>query len=397
MTPCHVVIIGAGIGGLTAALSLQRHGCKVSIYEQAAALKEFGAGLLVTPNAMRALNHLGVGRKVAETSSTSRELLIKHYRTAAILQRGPGSDEYESRYGAGHFQVHRADLHDALRTAVLQNDASCIHLDHTFSELSQDKNRVVARFVHGATAYGDALIGCDGGRSRVRDLLHGAKPVSYTGQVAYRALIPMANVPVASRPQARCLYIGPHRMLLHYPLRQNKLLNLVAIARQSQWHEEGWTIPAQVAELAELYSDFHPEVLQLIASIEATAVFKWGLRDRDPSPRWTLGRASLLGDAAHPMSPFLGQGAVMAIEDGMVLGRCFAAAHSPEEALRLYESTRKQRANSIQLYSRQRADALQADDPRHLEPGSAEDLGLFEYDPACVSLGNHEFKLHCPV
>jgi salicylate hydroxylase len=397
MTHCHVIIIGAGIGGLTAALSLQRHGCRVSIYEQARKLKEFGAGLLVTPNAMRALDHLGVGQRVVETSSTSRELLVKHYKTGTILQRGPGSDEYQSRYGAGHFQVHRADLHDALRAAVLQNDASCIHLDHTFSELSQDTSRVDARFVKGAVASGDALIGCDGSRSRVRDRLHGSKPVSYTGQTAFRALIAMAKLPAALRSQSRCLYIGPRRMLLHYPLRKNNLLNLVAIAQQSQWYEEGWTIPAEVAELEHLYSDFHPDVLQLIESIEATTLFKWGLRDRDPSPQWTLGRASLLGDAAHPMSPFLGQGAVMAIEDGMVLGRCFAATNSPEQALQLYESTRKLRANAIQLHSRQRAKALQADDPQRLEPGSAEDIGLFEYDPASVSLGNDGFNLLCPV
>ena len=393
----HVVIVGAGIGGLTAALSLQRHGCTVSVYEQAAELKEFGAGLLVTPNAMRALNHLGVGRKIAETSSASGALFLKHYKTGAILHRRAGSDECESRYGAGHFQVHRADLHDALRTAVLQNDASCIHLDYKFSEFLQDKNRVVARFANGAVAIGDALVGCDGSKSQVRDVLCGAEPVSYMGQVAFRALIPMASLAATLQSQPCCLYIGARRMFLHYPLRKNKLLNVVAIVQQSRWHDEGWAIPAEIAELAELYSDFHPRVLQLITSIEATTMFKWGLRDRDPSPRWTFERVSLLGDAAHPMSPFLGQGAVMAIEDGMVLGRCFAAARSPQDALRLYEATRKQRANAIQFRSRERASALQTADPSQVEPGSAEDLGLFDYDPACVSLGNHEFKLHCPV
>lgn len=387
MTRCHVIVIGAGIGGLTAALSLQRHGSNVSIYDQAAEIKEIGAGLLVTPNAMRALHHLGVGRKVAEMSNASGEALSKHYKTGAVLQRRPGSGEYESKDGTGHFQVHRADLHTALRTAVLQNDPSCLHLDHTFSEFSQSKGRAIARFVNGAVAWGDALVGCDGIRSRVRDVLHGASPLFYTGQVAYRALIPMANLPMSLRAQPRCLYIGPGRMLLHYALRENKLLNLVAIAQQSEWPDEGWTIPAEIAELTELYSDFHPDVLQLIESIDTATLFKWGLRDRDPSPQWSLGRASLLGDAAHPMSPFLGQGAVMAIEDGMVLGRCFAQADLPQEALRLYEETRKPRANSIQIRSRERARALQAPNPERVAPGSAEDLGLFEYDPTVVPLG----------
>jgi salicylate hydroxylase len=387
MTRCHVIIIGAGIGGLTAALSLQRHGFKVSVYEQACKLQELGAGLLVTPNAMHALNHLGVGDRVAEASNASGETLFKHYKTGAILQRRPGSGDYESRYGAGHFRVHRADLHNALSAAVLQNDPSCIHLDHTFSEMSQDESAVAAQFVNGAAATGDALIGCDGGRSRVRDTLYGSKPVSYTGQAAFRALIPIARFPETLRSQSQCLYIGPRRMLLHYPLRKNLLLNVVAIAQQPQWQDEGWTIPAEIGELSALYSDFHPEAMRLIELIEPTMLFKWGLRDRDPSPRWTLGRASLLGDAAHPMSPFLGQGAVMAIEDGMVLGRCFAQANSPQEALRLYEGTRKLRANAIQLRSRERASALQASSPGHVEPGDAEDLGLFEYDPTSVSLG----------
>lgn len=394
MSRCHVIVIGAGIGGLTAALSLQRHGCTVSVYEQAAELQELGAGLLVTPNAMRALNHLGVGRQVAEASSASAEALSKHYKSGAVLQRRPGSSEYETKDGAGHFQVHRADLHDVLRAAVLQNDASCIHLGHAFSQLSQHESSVAAHFVNGAVASGDALVGCDGSRSVVREVLHGTNPVSYTGQVAYRALISTANVPSELRSQTRCLYIGPGRMLLHYPLRKNTLLNLVAIAQQSRWQAEGWTIPAQVAELAGLYFDFHPEVLRVIESIQATTLFKWGLRDRDPSQVWTLGRASLLGDAAHPMSPFLGQGAVMAIEDGMVLGRCFAEASSPPDALRLYEDTRRHRANAVQLRSRERASALQASDPERVEPGSAEDLGLFEYDPTSIPLGSDLIDVH---
>jgi 2-polyprenyl-6-methoxyphenol hydroxylase-like FAD-dependent oxidoreductase len=275
MTGCHVIIIGAGIGGLAATLSLQRHGLRVSVYEQAPELREFGAGLMVTPNAMHALDFLGVGGVIAATSNVSAGLLIKHYRTGEVLEHRSHGDAYRLKYGAGNFQVHRADL----------------------------------------------------------------------------------------------------------------VMNIVANARQPRWEAEGWAIRAEVSELLELYGDFHPQVLRMIESIEPDGLFKWGLRDREPLSQWTIGRVSTLGDAAHPMSPFLGQGAVMAIEDGMVLGRCFAKASTAEEALALYERARRQRANAVQLESREQANALQGSHLEHFNPGrNAEERGLFDYNPATVPI-----------
>jgi salicylate hydroxylase len=182
------------------------------------------------------------------------------------------------------------------------------------------------------------------------------------------------------------MHIGPGRTFVHYPLRKGSIVNVVGNARQPRWEDEGWTIPAEVAELLQLYSDFHPDVLRLIEAIDPAALFKWGLRDREPLQQWTIGRVSMLGDAAHPMLPFLGQGAVMAIEDGMVLGRCFAQAGSPEEALRLYETARKQRANVAQIRTRERARALQGLDSDPNPGRDAEDLGMFDYDPTTVAI-----------
>ena len=386
-THCHVIVIGAGIGGLTAALSLQRHGFKVSVYEQASELREFGAGLMVTPNAMHALKFLGVAEVIAATSNVSNEQLMRHFQSGKIIHRRPAGDYYNSKYGAGHFQVHRADLHNALNAAVLANDPDCVHLAHAFSGLVQSESGVTAHFVNGTAVEGDALIGCDGCRSAVRDTVHGSAPASYTGQVAFRALIPCENELEHLSAQGACMYIGPNRIFLHYPLRKNTLMNVVAISRQPRWEQEGWAITAKVGELLELYQDFHPSVLEMIGAIQPETLFKWGLRDRDPLEQWTLGRVSTLGDAAHPTSPFLGQGAVMAIEDGMVLGRCFAQATSPEDALLRYERARKHRANTVQIQSRERADALQSSNLQHLGPGrSADDLGLFGYDPTSVPI-----------
>jgi salicylate hydroxylase len=386
MIDCHNIIIGAGIGGLTAALSLQHHGFKVTVCEQASELKEVGAGLVLTPNAMRALNFLGVGDAVAANSNSTSELEIRHYQTGEVLQRRPSGEFYQSKYGAGYFQVHRADLHDALSAAVLANDPSCIHLNWRFTSLVQNEGGVVARFANGEVAVADVLIGCDGGRSTVRDKVHGSAPAAYTGQVSFRALVPAANLPDEFTRQPRCMHVGPGRVFVHYPLRKNSIVNMVGNARQPQWEDEGWTIPAEISELLKLYSDFHPQVLQMIEAIEPKALFKWGLRDREPLQQWTVGRVSMLGDAAHPMLPFLGQGAVMAIEDGMVLGRCFAQACTPDEALRLYEAARKQRANAAQMRTRERARALQGVDSQPNPGRDAEDLGMFDYDPTTVPI-----------
>jgi salicylate hydroxylase len=178
LTHCHVIVIGAGIGGLTAALSLQRHGFKVSVYEQASELREFGAGLMVTPNAMHALKFLGVAEVIAVTSNVSNEQLMRHFQSGKIIHRRPAGDYYNSKYGVGHFQVHRADLHNALNAAVLANDPDCVHLAHAFSGLVQSESGVTAHFVNGTAVEGDALIGCDGCRSAVRDTVHGSAPAS---------------------------------------------------------------------------------------------------------------------------------------------------------------------------------------------------------------------------
>jgi len=387
MRRCHVIIVGAGIGGLTAALSLQHHGVRVSVHEQAQALGEIGAGLVLTPNAMHALDILGVGGAIAATSNISAELEVRHFQTGEVLLRRSSGAACLAKYGAGHFQVHRADLHNALSAAVLGNDPGCIHLGRTFSGVEHDANGVTVHFSDGTAVTGDVLAGCDGGRSAVRDAMHGSAPAPYAGQVSFRALVPAARLPADLSADRRCFHIGPGRVFVHFSLRNNTVVNIVANARQARWEDEGWAIPARIAELRELFADFHPDVRQLIEAIEPGALFKWGLRVREPLSQWTRGRVTMLGDAAHPTLPFLGQGAVMAIEDGMVLGRCFAAAATPQDALLRYEHARKERANAVNVLSRERARAMQGWDSGRVDPGrDAEDIGLFAYDPTTVSI-----------
>lgn len=387
----HILVVGAGIGGLSAALALQRQGFRASLYERASAPNELGAGVLMTPNAIHGLKFLGVNDQVTVSSSRSRGHEYRHYRTGEVLQRRPTAEAYAASYGAGVYYVHRADLHGALLAAVLANDPDCLHCGHAFTDFSQDEEGVVVRFANGACVEGDALVGADGCRSIVREALHGREPVAYMNQVAFRALVPSARLP-AGYDHRRSMHLGPGRLFLSYPLRKNALMNVVAIARQPTWQEESWTARADISELLELYADFNEEVCGLIEAIEAGTLFKWGLHDRPPLARWSSGRVSLLGDAAHPMSPFLGQGAALAIEDGVVLGRCVAEACDLPSALALYERVRRPRANAAQRHSLSRADALQgafvdgfdarrnAEDTRLLS-------ALFAYNPATASLG----------
>lgn len=383
----RISIIGGGIGGLTAALALQHFGYRVSVFEQAHELKETGAGVVIAPNAMHALHFLGIGERVAEEAGPPEAYLIRHFRTGEVIKVRANGRDYVERFGANYHQVHRGDLLAALADAVVRNDPDCVFLDHCFESLAQTDGHVLARFANGRSVAGDVLIGCDGGASKVRATVFGERAVNYTGQVAFRALVPMADVPagIAERPYA--LFVGVNRILVHYPLRHRSIMNVVGISREPKWQEEGWRISAAVEEFVDLYRDLYPDALELIRRISPGSLFKWGLRDREPLQHYTNGRVTMLGDAAHPMTPFLGQGACMAIEDALILGRAFAAARTPEEAFGMYENTRKERANGVQLASRQQADEVQGVTKRGVNPGSnADDRGLYLYNPVTVAL-----------
>jgi salicylate hydroxylase len=387
MNISRISIVGGGIGGLTAALALQHFGCRVAVFEQSQQLREIGAGVTITPNAMHALQFLGVGERVAKESGPTEAYLIRHFHTGEVMKVRANGRDYVERFGADYHQVHRGDLLVALADAVTRNDPDCLFLDHRFESLTQDGDKTVARFANGAVIASDALIGCDGSASKVRADIFGDKAVNYTGQVAFRALLPMADVPagIAERPFA--MFVGVERLLLHYPLRHRSIMNVVAASREPRWQEEGWRIPAAVEEFAGLYGDLYPDALELIRGISSGSLFKWGLRDREPAQHYTEGRVALLGDAAHPMTPFLGQGACMAIEDALILGRAFAAASTPEAAFAIYQAARRDRANGVQLASRQQADEVQGVTRRGANPGSdADHRGLYLYNPVTVPL-----------
>jgi salicylate hydroxylase len=380
MTAATIIVVGGGIGGLAAAVALQQRGFAVRVYERATELREIGAGVIIQPNGRQVLADLGLDDRLAERSSCMTAMYTCDYATGAVLQRTANADVARA-YGRPLLAVHRADLHDVLLHGALELDPNTVRAGHGFVGLEQDADGVTVRFDNGVTDRADVVIGADGISSSVRSLLFPGEFSEFNGQVAFRALVPEALVPASIRERELAMHRAPGRYLLHYPLRGGTIMNLIGCGQTDTWEAEGWSIPATNDEFLAAYDDFAPDLLQLIRNIPDGELFKWGLRDRAPLGTWTVGRVAMLGDAAHPMTPFLGQGACMAMEDGLVLGRAFAASTSVADALSRYERVRKPRGNGVQLMSLEEGRALQ--DPT-LERKGAAGFGLLDYDAATV-------------
>jgi salicylate hydroxylase len=386
-----VAIIGGGIGGLTAALALQRAGLCVRVYEQAPQLAEVGAGLSLSPTAVHGLNHLGLRDTLVRDAYAPEDQAVRHFRDGRPLVRINRGRTLLERYGERYYLIHRADLHDALVAAVRANDSAAIHLEHRIKSVEQRGERAYFEFENGTRADAGVLIGADGSRSVVRQHLFGAGDPQFTGYIAWRGLVPMEFVPPGVLNPPSGVFVGPRHLVNRYPVRGGKLLNFVAFAERNAWTEEGWSIRSTVAELLDEFKGWHEDVLTFMRHTPPEQLFKWGLFDREPLTAWTRGHVTLLGDAAHPVLPFLGHGAVLAIEDGVVLARALADSSTVEEALRRYEEARRPRATFVVLQSREAGKQFHHANPdnygeRSNGRSADERLGLFEYNPVTVAI-----------
>jgi salicylate hydroxylase len=389
MRTAGIVLIGGGIGGLTAALALLRRGFRVTVHEQAPELREVGAGLSVTPNAAHVLVDLGLGELLRTRAMALPRTGVKHFRTGRLLVDIPRGPLMLEKYGEHYYVIHRADLHEGLAAAITALDSECIRVGQRCIGVTQDEVGIAARFDNGTEARGDVLIGCDGLRSVVRECVHGAAKPPFAGYIAYRALVPTERIRDVVIEPPSCLQIGPGHSFTRYPVRNGQLLNYVAMAERGGWEVESWSVRADVGEVLEEFREFEADVRRIIAATPPDTCFKWALLDREPLASWARGRVTLLGDAAHPMLPFLGQGAVMAIEDGMVLARAFEASGDWREALHRYESARRERTTFVMQMSREavkryHAPNTDAYDKTTHQAGDA--LGLFAYNPVTVAV-----------
>jgi len=345
----RVVIIGGGIGGLTAANALSRAGIEVAVYEAAAELKEIGAGVALHPNAMKVLRAIGVEGSVREVAGQAPWQVMRNWKTGRVISR-TSREQQAASFGITGATVHRADLLDVLAGAL---PTGLVTLGQRCTEVRPDGDLAVARFADGSEVEADVIVGADGIHSRVRAALFGPDAPRFTGKVCYRSVVPAGAVRGTQPRVEGSQWLGPHGTIVLYPLRGDELINVVCHYDDASYRHESWIAECGHQEVLERYAGWHESLLRLFAA--ADTWYKWALYDRDPIPQWTRGRVTVLGDAAHPMLPYLGQGACQAIEDGAVLATALSAeASDPVTGLARYERTRRPRASRVVLTSRER-------------------------------------------
>jgi salicylate hydroxylase len=345
-----ILISGAGIGGLVAALALIERGFDVRVFEQAAALREVGAGFQVSANGTRVLYGLGLGPAIDRIAWEPQGKEIRLWNTGETWKLFDLAQESVARYGFPYLMFHRADLHAALVEAIRAKRPEAVETGRKVIGFTQDDSGVTIRFEGGGEARGDMLIGADGVHSTIRQALFGADRPSFTGMVAWRGLIPAERLPAHLLKPVGTNWVGPGGHVVHYFVRGGALLNFVGILERDDWRVESWTTRGTTEDFLRDFSGWHPDIQTMIRAIDEPYV--WALMVREPLPSWADGRVGLLGDACHSTLPNLAQGAVMAIEDGYVLARAVEAhPEDPRRALRAYEAARHARTTRVVLGS----------------------------------------------
>jgi salicylate hydroxylase len=347
----QVAVIGGGIGGLTAARALLRRDFEVRVYESSPELKEIGAGVALGPNAMKALRSLDLEDPVRAAGYQSK---FQHLRTwKGRLISTTDATVTAQRFGANACTIHRADLLDVLARSV---PSDVVTLSARCRAVTPTASGATARFTDGTQIEADIIVGADGIHSAVRESLFGPDAPRFTGKICYRSVIAVADLPQQRIEPYEGLWLGPHGTLVIYGVRRGELINVVAHYDDATYQHESWIAECDRSEILGRYRGWHSSLREVFEA--GRTWYKWALYDRDPMSAWTSGRVTVLGDAAHPMLPYLGQGAGQAIEDGCVLAAAVdRLAEEPEAALALYEASRRPRASRVVLTSRARGNA----------------------------------------
>jgi 6-hydroxynicotinate 3-monooxygenase len=351
-------VIGAGIGGLALAAFLSRNGTDVKVYEQASQFGRVGAGIQMSPNAVHVLRALGLETLLRRLAFQPPAWTNRVWDSGEYLFELTFGTEAETRYGAPYLLMHRGDLHAALFSAV---PPELILFDRRLVGLDRGGAGLTLRFADGSSAIADVVIGADGVHSTVREILLGVEKPKFTGRVAHRTVFPSALMQ-GLVVDACTKWWGPDRHIVIYPVNPRRdETYFVTSVPDPDWDVESWSARGEMREVTQAFVGFHDDVQRVLAA--CPQVHKWALFERDPLPRWSEGPIVLLGDACHPMTPYMAQGAASALEDAAILSRCIEAVHEVGEAFRRYEAIRLARTSRLQLTSRQNTWGKQEVDP----------------------------------
>ena len=348
-----VLIAGGGIGGLTAALCCLHFGYEVTVFEQAREIGEVGAGIQIPPNAMHVLDALGLSEKISARAFRPEAIETRMGESGAPIFTIPLAAKAEERWGAPYLHIHRADYIGVLAQALRTAAPEALQFGGRVAAYRQTKNDITLTLADGREISGDVLIGADGIKSAVRAQMHGADKPAFTGNMAWRAVVPVETLGEHRPNPTACAWMGRGRHGVTYYLRGGELVNFVGVVERSDWTDEGWSIPGRREDILGDFEKWHPAITAILKAVRPEQLYKWALFDRAPLSTWVDGRAALLGDAAHPMLPFLAQGAAMAVEDAWVLAQAISDPTRPVEAsLAAYQARRIDRCSAVQAASR---------------------------------------------
>ena len=345
----RIAIVGAGMGGLATAAALRRVGIEVAVYEQATQFARIGAGIQIGCNAMKVLRELGLERRLRAQSFYPRSWNNRDWRTGEIKFDMIFGESAERKFGAPYLLAHRGDLHAALATAVPEE---CVKLGHKLVGLDEVGDSIRLRFANGATALADAVVGADGVHSLVREILFGTSPVNFTGRIAYRTTYPAALLGGERIDDCTKWWGEDRHIVIYYVKPDRSEVYFVTSQPEPEFRIESWSAKGDVRQLRAAFKGFDPRVENVLAA--CPDVHKWAIVDRDALPRWAERNVTLLGDACHPMMPYMAQGAAMAIEDAAVLSRCLEGVEPDgvANAFRRFEASRRDRTSRVQETSR---------------------------------------------
>ncbi|MFV0460679.1 MAG: FAD-dependent monooxygenase [Actinomycetales bacterium] len=361
----RIAIVGGGIGGLTLAIALAEQGAQVQIFEQAEELREVGAAVALSANATRFYEgRFGLRPKFDEVAFEVQALIYRDGRDGRTIAEH--RFDYRERYGHPYLGIHRADLQVILsQTVGLEN----ITLNSRLVEIDDSGTEAVLHFADGATAAADLVIGADGARSTVRRLMLGYDDALYSGASAFRGIVEPEQMPSMPDPDAIQFWVGPGRHCLHYPIGSGAHNFFLVERHPAPWPHKSWIAPTNDDEKLAGFKDWHPAIIEMVSAVSCTE--RWGLFHRPPLGRWSKGRLTLIGDAAHALVPHHGQGANQSIEDAMVLADQLRATDDWDAARAEYERLRRGRTRKVQYASITTADVLHLPDGPRAEERNA--------------------------